>query len=360
MSTELNPCGCGAKPIEDGKDVYLRIRCEKCGAQGPAFSFDYDVEDESDVDRARGEAIANWNASHPAATSGLHDAILRLPCNAPSEVLEKHSYKVGHRDARHAAAELASAHESQSAPAQQESAPAPAMLTDEQIDYIARQYFAEHVGQEDCKNAIHDAFLAAAGSSQQAAPAVNDDEWDKLIYPPRAFLKPEDWDANTKQPKPKPVAAPAQSEAPDERTSFEAWAKRTHGRPGTHFDQSHNGVYKDNRIAAKWAAWQARARLAPAAAQQDALAAAMAIGYEGGIMVSAPGDVGGSVTLHYVSPDVAERAFEAFSNAVDAAIAAMKGAPPHPSTLGGQVAQAQADVVVWSPVLRVNLRLKGQ
>lgn len=46
-----------------------------------------------------------------------------------------------------------------------------------------------------------------------------------------------------------------------ERAAFEKWAKRTHTRPGAHFDQSHNGVYKDNRIAAKWAAWQARAAL---------------------------------------------------------------------------------------------------
>lgn len=67
MSNELNPCGCGATPIEDGKSDDLRIRCEKCGMQGPSFDFIYD-EDEADIDRARGEAVAAWNASHPITT----------------------------------------------------------------------------------------------------------------------------------------------------------------------------------------------------------------------------------------------------------------------------------------------------
>lgn len=51
-----------------------------------------------------------------------------------------------------------------------------------------------------------------------------------------------------------------------ERADFEAWARRTHRRPGTNFDQSHTGVYKDNRIAAKWAAWHARAAIPQATA----------------------------------------------------------------------------------------------
>jgi hypothetical protein len=62
------------------------------------------------------------------------------------------------------------------------------------------------------------------------------------------------------------AAAPA-VQVQDERAAFEVWAKRTCTRPGTHFSQSHNGVYKDNRIAAKWAAWQARAALASPAVQ---------------------------------------------------------------------------------------------
>ncbi|WUR15666.1 DUF551 domain-containing protein [[Empedobacter] haloabium] len=61
------------------------------------------------------------------------------------------------------------------------------------------------------------------------------------------------------------AASAPKAEVSDERAAFEAWAKRTHTRPGTHFRQSHNGVYTDNRIAAKWAAWQARAVLAQAA-----------------------------------------------------------------------------------------------
>ena len=47
------------------------------------------------------------------------------------------------------------------------------------------------------------------------------------------------------------------------REAFEAWVMRN-PRPGTHLDRSHNGYYKDNRVNAKWAAWQA-ARSAPTA-----------------------------------------------------------------------------------------------
>jgi len=68
MAAYINPCGCGATPIEDGKDCYLSLRCENCGHQGPTFDFIYDY-DEADVDRARSEAIQNWNTSHPAATN---------------------------------------------------------------------------------------------------------------------------------------------------------------------------------------------------------------------------------------------------------------------------------------------------
>lgn len=56
---------------------------------------------------------------------------------------------------------------------------------------------------------------------------------------------------------------------PDTRTAFEEWAKRTHRRPGTHFDRANNGTYKDNRIAAKWAAWQAATEAAKATGPVD-------------------------------------------------------------------------------------------
>jgi hypothetical protein len=48
-----------------------------------------------------------------------------------------------------------------------------------------------------------------------------------------------------------------EAKAADVREGFEEWARRTHRRPGTNFDRAHDGTYKDNRIAAKWAAWQA-------------------------------------------------------------------------------------------------------
>ena len=42
----------------------------------------------------------------------------------------------------------------------------------------------------------------------------------------------------------------------DSRARFETWVMRN-PRAGTHLDRSNNGTYKDNRVAAKWTAWQA-------------------------------------------------------------------------------------------------------
>lgn len=53
------------------------------------------------------------------------------------------------------------------------------------------------------------------------------------------------------------------------REQFEAWARRTHTRPGTHFNRARNGVYLDNRIAAKWAAWNAATACAQLHAAMD-------------------------------------------------------------------------------------------
>lgn len=63
---------------------------------------------------------------------------------------------------------------------------------------------------------------------------------------------------------------PSPSTAEDERAAFEAWARRTHRRPGTSFDRAYDGTYKDNRIAAKWASWNARAALSANAADREA------------------------------------------------------------------------------------------
>lgn len=53
------------------------------------------------------------------------------------------------------------------------------------------------------------------------------------------------------------------------REQFEAWARRTHTRPGTHFNRARNGVYLDNRVAAKWAAWNAATACAQLNAAMD-------------------------------------------------------------------------------------------
>lgn len=58
-----------------------------------------------------------------AAPSELHDEIMRLPADkAPAGRDAEHWYKVGHRDARHAAAELVAAHEAE-CPAVTQAAP---------------------------------------------------------------------------------------------------------------------------------------------------------------------------------------------------------------------------------------------
>lgn len=62
-----------------------------------------------------------------------------------------------------------------------ESAPAApegqAALSEAQLDHIARSYFAESYGQEQVKNAIHDAFLAAV--PRQAAVALEHQQEQK-------------------------------------------------------------------------------------------------------------------------------------------------------------------------------------
>lgn len=56
--------------------------------------------------------------------------------------------------------------------------------------------------------------------------------------------------------------AEAPGEERDERAAFEDWIAPTL-RNGSHLNRSRvNQVYTDNRVAAKWAAWQARAMLA--------------------------------------------------------------------------------------------------
>lgn len=50
----------------------------------------------------------------------------------------------------------------------------------------------------------------------------------------------------------------------ESRAAFELWVMR-HARPGAHLERSHTGVYKDNRVAAKWSAWVAALTWARAA-----------------------------------------------------------------------------------------------
>lgn len=75
-----------------------------------------------------------------APVQSLHDQIMRLPCTPPKDanVNQSISYKSGHRDARHAAAELAAEHEAEQ---QQELTAIEAMAR-----MLADGEWAEHVG----------------------------------------------------------------------------------------------------------------------------------------------------------------------------------------------------------------------
>lgn len=50
----------------------------------------------------------------------------------------------------------------------------------------------------------------------------------------------------------------------------------------------------------------------------------IATGYEGGVMVSSPEDLSGTINLNYQSPAEAEAAFECITNMIDAIIANRK------------------------------------
>jgi len=42
-----------------------------------------------------------------------------------------------------------------------------------------------------------------------------------------------------------------------EQERFESWVMQTSRRAGTHVNKDSSGKYLDNRVAAKWSAWQA-------------------------------------------------------------------------------------------------------
>jgi hypothetical protein len=74
-------------------------------------------------------AAAPTQAQQPAQQTDLHAAIMNLPCKPPNSDFDiRRAYEYGHRDARHAAAELVAAAPQQ--PAQQ----AVRMLTDREIE----------------------------------------------------------------------------------------------------------------------------------------------------------------------------------------------------------------------------------
>lgn len=111
-------------------------------------------------------------------TESLHDQIMRLPCTPPKDanVNQMLAYKSGHRDARHAAAELAAEHEAEQ---QQE-------LT--AIEAMARMLeggeWAEHVGQLGGPIAQRlETEITRLHNEQQAAQAAVPDENGLLPCP---------------------------------------------------------------------------------------------------------------------------------------------------------------------------------
>lgn len=66
-----------------------------------------------------------------------------------------------------------------------------------------------------------------------------------------------------------------------------------------------------------------RAKAQPDSERDAVLREMLSTGYEGGTMTDE--DLGGKITLHYVSRADAENSFNSISNAIDAAMAAQKG-----------------------------------
>ncbi|QQE90232.1 Lar family restriction alleviation protein [Azotobacter chroococcum] len=111
-------------------------------------------------------------------TESLHDQIMRLPCTPPKDanVNQSISYKSGHRDARHAAAELAAEHEAEQ---QQELTAIEAMAR-----MLADGEWAEHVGELGGPIAQRlETEITRMHNEQQAAQAAVPDENGLLPCP---------------------------------------------------------------------------------------------------------------------------------------------------------------------------------
>lgn len=102
------------------------------------------------------------------------------------------------------------------------------------------------------------------------------------------------------------------------REMLEAWVS-------TPFESRAKMTAREVREGRAKAEWQAMLVVAPdaPAAQGDALnIAQIEDGYEGGTCIADPTRLGGTVHLHYISPEHAESAFEVIAEMIDAVIVA--------------------------------------
>ncbi|SFB20138.1 DUF551 domain-containing protein [Azotobacter beijerinckii] len=101
-----------------------------------------------------------------APAQSLHDQIMRLPCTPPKDanVSQMLAYKSGHRDARHAAAELAAGYEADAQQAAPMAVPTPPAAPSISIEDMSRAAFEEAMAF----GVNYDAFLRLANSVAEA------------------------------------------------------------------------------------------------------------------------------------------------------------------------------------------------
>lgn len=142
------------------------------------------------------DVLARLGVTAPAKPhSDLHSAIMNLPCNAGRAIAmndaSMQAYKEGHRDARHAAAELVAAHfattpsEGVAAPVEHE-AKTTSKLT---LAVIGRRHFGNPIPQE-WYAAAHD-LLADVAQAAPAQPSAEQGEPKRKILPELGSTKPE-------------------------------------------------------------------------------------------------------------------------------------------------------------------------
>ncbi len=228
----------------------------------------------------------------PAQTADLHNEIMNLPCKVPADydIKQRLAYKVGHRDARHAAAELvaAPAHTADQDCTEPNRAACPRLCH----DFCNAEETRKSCGkwENGATSAVThpddiavDRFAAAMRAKMAASRAKGRGGWDD---PAQCTIESLQTMLIEHLAKGDPVdignfammlfnrAAPVAQPGQDERAAFEAWVVQ-HCSPlvAKHevLRRSKDGMsYAMFSVEENWQAWQARAALSAVAQPSNA------------------------------------------------------------------------------------------